>query len=302
MTVPPHEGQRGLEGRPPPPAYAAWNQPGQAQRDQPQRVQRAAGPPDPFYRDWPGGVRPDGALGAGPIPATSSFGPHAEAAEASRLGPSTASYGQTDQPQTFGNTYALPDYRIPPSGIGRPPLDQPWYDIGPFNALIRGFQKYGTYTGRASPREFWWFYLWNAGLTAAFFVGFIFTSDWLAFGDAIEADHAEVGVIGLLTHLQDLKLGGLFVVLLLVWSLGSWTPLTMVSWRRLHDAGHSITAYHSAGIIPVVGPLMFVSYLSAPPSPQGDFYDQLDQARLSSDANRRARLKEMGPATRRFYS
>ena len=43
-----------------------------------------------------------------------------------------------------------------------PPLDWPHYGIGFVPAVKRGFQKYATFTGRASRSEFWWWALANA--------------------------------------------------------------------------------------------------------------------------------------------
>ena len=43
-----------------------------------------------------------------------------------------------------------------------PPLDWPHYGIGFLPAVKRAFQKYATFSGRASRSEFWWWVLANA--------------------------------------------------------------------------------------------------------------------------------------------
>jgi len=68
------------------------------------------------------------------------------------------------------------------------------------DAITTCFKKYASFTGRASRREYWYFFLF-------YFIVEIFTS--------------RMGVIGLLVD------------------LGIWIPLAAAAVRRLHDAGKS---------------------------------------------------------------
>ncbi|MBR6459349.1 MAG: DUF805 domain-containing protein [Actinomycetaceae bacterium] len=94
-----------------------------------------------------------------------------------------------------------------PVYVVEPPLDQPWYGIDIVNATKRFFQKYATFSGRASRGEFWWSYL--ALILASFVLGFV----------------ELIPVIG--------------VIVGLVFSFGTIIPSLAVSVRRLHDTNRS---------------------------------------------------------------
>ncbi|HVB01258.1 MAG TPA: DUF805 domain-containing protein [Acidimicrobiales bacterium] len=68
------------------------------------------------------------------------------------------------------------------------------------DAITTCFKKYASFAGRASRREYWYFFLF-------YFIVEIFTS--------------RMGVLGLLVD------------------LGIWIPLAAAAVRRLHDAGKS---------------------------------------------------------------
>ena len=71
-------------------------------------------------------------------------------------------------PQPFG--YQPAPYGVPPTGAGGvPPLWAPYYGAPPVAAVKRFFQKYATFSGRASRSEYWWAAL---ALTIAFFILF----------------------------------------------------------------------------------------------------------------------------------
>jgi uncharacterized membrane protein YhaH (DUF805 family) len=115
----------------------------------------------------------------------------------------------------------MTQYPVAPPGA--PPLDWPQYGIGFGGAVKRAFRKYGTFSGRASRSEYWWFALFTflAFLALAIPAG--------ALGNATSTDGGRTpGPAGVP-----------FLVLLTIFYFGILVPTLAVTVRRLHDAGYS---------------------------------------------------------------
>ncbi|WP_081693482.1 DUF805 domain-containing protein [Bifidobacterium tsurumiense] len=132
-------------------------------------------------------------------------------------------YGQQQQPygqqMPYGQQQPSPQSGAPiPQGvpqyvsqsfIGDPSLDKPFYGISFGKAIARFYQKYATFSGRASRGEFWW---------AALFimlVGF---------------------VLNIFTAFLPSPLP---TIITTIWALSYAVPLAAVSVRRLHDGSHT---------------------------------------------------------------
>jgi uncharacterized membrane protein YhaH (DUF805 family) len=103
-----------------------------------------------------------------------------------------------------------------------PPLDWPHYGIGFIPAVKRGFQKYATFTGRASRSEFWWFAL-GTGV-----VGLVLYLLTIVVGVATAGPSGDFSAAALV-----------MLIMLLVWGLAVIVPSIAITIRRLHDAGYS---------------------------------------------------------------
>ena len=141
-----------------------------------------------------------------------------------------------------------------------PPLDWPHYGIGFVAAVKRGFQKYATFSGRASRSEFWWWALANA------IVGTVLYLLTVGLGVATASKPGQVIGPG----------GWAFGILLVVWALAVIIPNIAVTIRRLHDAGYSgwfyLFSVFGLGIVTLVLCAMETSPVAAkygPPYPQG---------------------------------
>lgn len=148
-----------------------------------------------------------------------------------------------------------------------PPIDWPYYGIGPGAALRRGFAKYATFSGRASRSEYWWWTLMYLVITVVLAVlTFTIGMDWRT-----STGYGQVESAG--------SLNGLGLVLLIVWILwllGTIIPQIAVTVRRLHDAGVSGWFYlfqvFGLGIVVLILCVLPTSVAAAkygPPFPAG---------------------------------
>lgn len=102
------------------------------------------------------------------------------------------------------------------------------------------FSKYSTFSGRASRKEFWYWYLFTCLTNILAFLSLLFLSLIFA-GTASGIGMGEVFVIN-----------G-------IWNLIIFLPNLAVTVRRLHDTGHS-GWYYLISIIPLIGViLLFVA-------------------------------------------
>ena len=140
-----------------------------------------------------------------------------------------------------------------------PPLDWPHYGIGFVAAVKRVFQKYATFSGRASRSEFWWWTLGNVIVVSVLY--------------------ALIAVLAVAGRTPDGEPGRALIaptILLVVWALAVIIPSIAVTVRRLHDAGYSgwfyLFSVFGLGIVTLVLCAMETSPAAAkygPPYPQG---------------------------------
>lgn len=126
-------------------------------------------------------------------------------------------------------------------------------------AVASAFSKYATFSGRARRSEFWYFYLF------ILLVELIFTF-----------------LITLITILGDSRVSNLLFNLLFgiysIFNLAVLVPSLALTWRRLHDTGHS-GGYYFLGLIPLVGGIILLVWFCTDgqrgpnrygPDPKGD--------------------------------
>jgi uncharacterized membrane protein YhaH (DUF805 family) len=113
----------------------------------------------------------------------------------------------------------------PPIGVWRSAVDDRPAVTGMGGAIRTVFSKYAGFEGRASRPEFWYWMLFYgivlAGCYALLIIG-VFTSYGPGYGRGYGLP----------------MLGGLFMVLLWLWLLGTFLPTLAVQIRRLRDAGY----------------------------------------------------------------
>ena len=143
--------------------------------------------------------------------------------------------------------------------MNEPPLDWPYYGIGFVPAVKRAFQKYATFTGRASRGEYWW---WILGYSIIFVVLYALT---LGLGLANAAQTGKFGAAGIP-----------FAILTVIFVLATIIPNISITIRRLHDAGYSgwflLFNIVGLGIITTILCILPTSPNAAqygPPAPQG---------------------------------
>jgi uncharacterized membrane protein YhaH (DUF805 family) len=138
-------------------------------------------------------------------------------------------------------------------------LEQPRYGVGPVEAVTRFFQKYATFTGRASRSEYWW-------ATLAFSLLFAVLG---ALAGVIGGATQTVGADGSnepgVAVLVPVGIG--FVI-----GLAAVVPGIAVTVRRLHDANFSGLLY-LINAVPYVGGLVVLVLTIMPSNPAGARYD-----------------------------
>ena len=165
-------------------------------------------------------------------------------------------YGQNSYQQ---NAYGQPGYGSawPAQQGGTPTLDQPWYGIGPVDAVKRAFQKYARFDGRASRSEYWWFVLATSILTLLLYIPFVIvaaSAENSASGD-VPAGAVVLGILALL----------IFLALIV--------PSISITVRRLHDGGFSGLLY-LINFVPYLGSLAILVLTILPSKPEGARYDR----------------------------
>lgn len=135
-----------------------------------------------------------------------------------------------------------------------PPLDWPHYGIGLTAAVRRGFQKYATFSGRASRSEFWYWVLGNAIVSAVLY------GLTIGLGLATSSNGNDFGWAGVPP-----------MVLLGIWFLATIVPNIAITLRRLHDAGYS-GWYYLLNLIPSVGGIIVLVFCALQTSPAAAKY------------------------------
>ncbi|MDR0626434.1 MAG: DUF805 domain-containing protein [Bifidobacteriaceae bacterium] len=186
-------------------------------------------------------------------------------------------YGAPADPYAGQQGYAAPQYTAPANSYagqpgfsqpgvqtGDPGIDQPWYGIGFGAAIKRGFQKYATFSGRASRGEYWWWFLFNGIVGTLLYVA-LFAAGGAAFLSFESSTYSGVEVGG--AALASVVLG-----VMSLYSLAVLVPNLALIWRRLHDTGRSGVSFLFV-LIPIAGPIILLVLLASPTAPGGNQFD-----------------------------
>lgn len=139
--------------------------------------------------------------------------------------------------------------RARPGGYGKPmgnKVQKPARRGGPIAATRRCMARYAQFSGRASRREFWWFWL---VCVTGLWVALILDSVLLA--GKLQDDSATIA--------QDVPV---FLPVTCAFALTVALPQLAVGWRRMHDTGRS-GLYLIYPLIVLTGIGSFASFLGA---------------------------------------
>ena len=155
------------------------------------------------------------------------------------------------------NPYAAAAY--PAQGAGPVPLWAPLYGASLPEAASRFFKKYGTFSGRASRSEYWWWML-ISGL-----VSIVLNVIMLAGGAA----GAKLGPNGTSVPGPAYMVG---LILAAVWFLAVIVPSLALTVRRLHDSNFSGWMYLIV-LIPFIGGIILLVFTLLESKPEGQRFD-----------------------------
>ena len=144
------------------------------------------------------------------------------------------------------------------SRSGPVPLWAPYYGASFSIAFKRYWQKYATFSGRASRSEYWWWALVSFIVGTA--LGAVYLPSLLAGSSGGSDVHMNAGLA---------LSGGLGAI----WGLATIVPSLALTFRRLHDANFSAWFYLLA-FIPVVGGIVILILVLMPSNPAGARFDQ----------------------------
>jgi uncharacterized membrane protein YhaH (DUF805 family) len=144
----------------------------------------------------------------------------------------------------------------------RVPLSAPLYGATIGQAVARFFQKYATFSGRASRSEYWWWFLVNFVISGVLY-GFAYT-----FG-SVGATYTENGVSWGPAY-------WIFTWLATAWGIAVLIPNLALTWRRLHDTNRS-GGWFFLVLIPFVGPIILLILVLLPSDPAGIRFDRFDR-------------------------
>lgn len=150
----------------------------------------------------------------------------------------------------------MAQYQPTPQTGSEPPLDWPWYGIGFGAAIKRFFQKYATFSGRASRGEYWWIALFN-------FLVYIVVVGITGVAGGFSASTDGSGSMSPVATVIS-SIFGLYYLAILV-------PSLAVAWRRLHDTGRSGWNYLFI-LIPLAGPIIMIVFLASQTTPNAEQY------------------------------
>jgi len=139
------------------------------------------------------------------------------------------------------------------------PLDAPYYNAPFAVAFTRFWQKYATFSGRASRSEYWWWYL------VAFVVNLVFNLlSFLLGGYGYQLDQSYAP-----------PSAGAIVVFSLwaVFGLVTIVPSLALLARRLHDTDHS-AGWIFIALVPFVGGIILLVFTLMGPNPAGARFDR----------------------------
>jgi uncharacterized membrane protein YhaH (DUF805 family) len=141
------------------------------------------------------------------------------------------------------------------------PLSAPLYGATFGQAITRFFKKYGTFSGRASRSEFWWWYLFYAIVSGVLY-GIAAT---VGAASATVSDDGTMVVFG-----PGFWIAGIPYML---WALATIVPWLALAWRRLHDTNRS-GGFYFLGLIPLVGGIILLVFFLLPSDPAGARFDR----------------------------
>jgi len=142
------------------------------------------------------------------------------------------------------------------------PLSAPLYGATFPVAVKRFWQKYATFSGRASRSEYWWWAL-VSGIVGAVLLA-IYVPSLLAARTPGQGLHLTTGIVVVLV------VGG-------IWFLATVVPTLALLWRRLHDANLS-GLFALFGLIPTVGWLFVLLFTLLASNPAGSRFDAHEPA------------------------
>lgn len=127
------------------------------------------------------------------------------------------------------------------------------YQVSFGSAISRALSQYCCFTGRASRSEYWWWALF------VFLIG-------MAFG--------VLQIIFLTADGPGSTMGKLFDWLEWIWEIAVFLPSLGLTFRRLHDTGHS--GWNICwGLLPVIGWIILLVYYCKPSEMQDNEYGQV---------------------------
>ncbi|GAA2248690.1 DUF805 domain-containing protein [Herbiconiux moechotypicola] len=139
------------------------------------------------------------------------------------------------------------------------PLDAPYYNAPIGAAFTRFFTKYGTFSGRASRSEYWWWYLISVIVNTVFNI-LAFTLG--GYGMQLDGTYATPSA-------------GAVVIFVLwgLWALAVIVPSLALLARRLHDTDRS-AGWIFIGFVPFVGGIILLVFTLLAPVPAGARFDR----------------------------
>jgi uncharacterized membrane protein YhaH (DUF805 family) len=159
-------------------------------------------------------------------------------------------YGQLPQPGWAG---------------AEPPIWAPWYGISFPKAFPRFWKKYGTFSGRASLSEFWWWSLWWVIMSVgASIIGGIITA--IVGTDAVTHTSTYIGATATSSNPATQLVGGL------LW-LATIVGFLALAVRRFHDQNRS-GLFVLFMLIPLVGFIVVLILAAMPSNPEGQRFDR----------------------------
>jgi uncharacterized membrane protein YhaH (DUF805 family) len=150
-----------------------------------------------------------------------------------------------------------PNVQQQQSWQGEPPLWAPYYGASFPVAVKRFFQKYATFSGRASRSEYWWWTLVSVAVS-------------IVLNIIIGAGSTTSSLTGVTTAGPGATLG---YILLAVWGLATLVPSLALSVRRLHDGNFSGWLLLLI-LVPFLGAVALLVFMILPSNPAGQRFDQ----------------------------
>ena len=120
-------------------------------------------------------------------------------------------------------------------------------------AIATCMGKYGTFSGRASRSEYWWFYLFT-----------ILMSWGATIVDGAVASSGDPAVASSGDPMVEIVVTLVFFV-----------PIIAAGCRRLHDMGKS-GWWQLLWFIPIIGWILLIVWLATNTKPEGDKYNQIE--------------------------